>query len=67
MCKQAVKKLPHLLRYVSDQYNIQQMCDKAILENGETLKPVPDCYKKQEICNKVVDNYSRILEFVSEK
>ena len=43
------------------------MCDKAILENGETLKSVPDCYKKQEICNKVVDNYSRILEFVSEK
>ena len=62
-----MKKLLHLLRYVSDQYNIQQMCDKAILENGETLKSVPDCYKKQEICNKVVDNYSRILEFVSEK
>ena len=43
------------------------MCDKTILENGETLKSVLVCYKKQEICNKVVDNYSRILEFVSEK
>ena len=31
------------IRYVPDQYKIQQMCDKAILENGGTLKSVPDC------------------------
>ena len=36
MCKQAVKKLPFLIRYVSDRDKTQQMCDKTILENGET-------------------------------
>ena len=45
MCKDAVKKLPRLLRYVPDRYN-QQMCDKAILENGGALNSVPGCYKK---------------------
>ena len=42
MCKHAVKTLPFILRYVSDQYKTQQMCDKAILENGGTLKLVPN-------------------------
>ena len=51
MCKQAVKKLPFLIRYVLDQYKTQ-LCDKAILENGGTLKSVPDYYKGQEMCNK---------------
>ena len=38
MCKQAVKKLPYLLRYVPDQYKTQQIIDKAILENCRTFK-----------------------------
>ena len=42
MCKNAVKKLPYLLKYVPDQYETQQMCGKAILKNGGTLKTVPD-------------------------
>ena len=37
MYKHAVKKLPYLLRYVSDQYKTQQMRDRAILKNGGTL------------------------------
>ena len=37
MCKQAVKELPFLIRYVSDRDKTQQMCDKTILENGETF------------------------------
>ena len=37
MCKNAVKKLLYLLRYVLDQYKTQQMCDKVILENCGTL------------------------------
>ena len=45
MCKQVVKKLLYLIRYVPDQYKTQQMCDIAISENGGTLKYVPDCYK----------------------
>ena len=57
MCMYAVKKLPHLLRYIPDQYKTQQVCDKAILENGGTLESVPDYYTNQEMCNKVVDNY----------
>ena len=64
ICKDAVKKLPYLLRYVPDQYENQQMCDKPVLENGGALKCVSDCYKKQEICNKAVDNYPHALEFV---
>ena len=62
----AVKKLPYLLRYVSDQYKTQQMCDKAILENGGTLKSVTDCYKNQEMYNKAVDNYPYVFNFVPE-
>ena len=42
MCKNAVKKLPYLLRYVPGQYKGQQMCGKAILENGGTLDSVTD-------------------------
>ena len=58
MCKHAVKKLPHPLRYVPDPYKTQQICNKAVLKNGRTLNSVPDCYKNQEMCNKAVDNYS---------
>ena len=39
------KKLPFVIRYVPDQYKIQQMFDKAILEINGTLKSIPDCYK----------------------
>ena len=62
----AVKKLSYLLRYVLDQYKIQQMCDKAILENAGTLKYFPDCYKNHEMCNKAVENYPHVLESVPE-
>ena len=64
--KHAVRKFPYLLRYVSDQCKIQQMCHKAILENGGTLKAVSDCCKNQVMCNKAVDNYPSALEFVPE-
>ena len=37
MWKNAVKKLLFLIRYIPDNYKIQQMCDKAVLENGGTL------------------------------
>ena len=43
MQKYAVKKLPYLLKHVSDQYNNQQMCAKSIIENGGTLQSVSDC------------------------
>ena len=49
MYKHAVKKLPFLIRQVSDQYKTIEMCDKAILENGGTLRSVPNCYKIQEM------------------
>ena len=54
VCKDSIKKLLYLLRYVPE------------LENGGTLKCVPDCCKKQEMCNKAVDNYPHVLEFVPE-
>ena len=41
MCKESVKKLPYVLRYVLDQYKAQRMRDKSTLENGGTLKYIP--------------------------
>ena len=63
-CKYSVKKIPFVIRYVSDQYRTQKMWDKAILEHGETLKSIRNCYKNQKMCNKAVDNYARAIEFV---
>ena len=48
-CKNAVKKLPFVIRHVRDKYKTQQMCDKSFLENGGTLESVPDCYKNQNL------------------
>ena len=67
MCKHAVKKSLHLLRYVPDQYKTQQMCYKAILESHGRLKYVPDCYSNQEMFNNAVDNGPHALEFLPEQ
>ena len=45
MCKDAIKKLTFLIRYVSDEYKTQQMYNKAVVENGGILKTVPDNVK----------------------
>ena len=42
MCNHAVKKLPFLIRYVSNRYKTKKMCNKAILKSGGTLESVPD-------------------------
>ena len=47
MCKHAVKKIPFVIWYVSDQCKTQQMFHKANLENGEKLESVRDCYINQ--------------------
>ena len=47
MCKNAIKKLCFVIRYVPDQNETEQMGDKAILENGGVLESVPDLYKIQ--------------------
>ena len=43
MCKDTVKKLPYVSRYVPDQCKAQWMSDKFVPESGGTLKSVPDC------------------------
>ena len=45
MCKDAIKKLTFLIRYVSDEYKTQQMYNKAVVGNGGILKIVPDNLK----------------------
>ena len=40
MCKNVVKKLPVIKRYVPDWYKNQKMFDKVIPENSETFKSV---------------------------
>ena len=55
MCKNAVKKLPFIIRCVSDQYKTQEMCemcDTIILQNVGTLMFISDCYKNKIIFNK---------------
>ena len=52
MCKHAVKRLPFLIRYVSDRYKTQETCDRFIIENCGTLIFAPDSC---EICNKAVN------------
>ena len=55
MCKNAVKKLPFIIRCVSDQYKTQEMCemcDTIILQNVGTLMFIYDCYKNKIIFNK---------------
>ena len=75
-----LKKLPYLLRFVPNQYKIQQICYKAILERGGALKSVlnqknqevcnkaddnhPECYKTQTMHDKVVDTYPFTIKFV---
>ena len=56
MCKQAVTKLPFVIRYDLCRYKTQRMCDTTILEKDGTLESVPACYKNQEMCNKPVGN-----------
>ena len=63
MCKQAVTKLPFVIRYDLCRHNTQRMCDKPILEKDETLESVAACYKNQEMCNKPVGNYPHALKF----
>ena len=63
ICNHAVKKLPFVIRYVSDWYKTQ-MSNEAILENGGTKESVPDCYKNQQIWDKAVDDYPHALKFV---
>ena len=61
MCKNTVKNLPFIIRYVSDWY-------KDIFENGGTLQSVPNCYKNQQICDinqQILDNYLQVLKCVA--
>ena len=37
-CKDAVKKLPFIIKYILDQYETQEMSGKAILINGRMLR-----------------------------
>ena len=41
MCINSVKKLPVLIRYISDKYKTQKMCGEDVVKNCGTLKFVP--------------------------
>ena len=58
MCKNTVKMLLFLIKYVPDRCNTRRMSDKVILENGGMLMFVTGCYKDQNMCNKGVANYA---------
>ena len=79
MCKNAVKKLPFVIKYVSDRYQIKGMCNKVIVENGGMLEFVPDwivstylsaiqfvpeCKKSLEMCVKAVTTCFFVFDFV---
>ena len=46
MRKNALRKLPFLIRNIPDQYKTEQMCHKAVVENSGTIKFVLDNCKK---------------------
>ena len=53
MCINSVKKLPVLIRYVSDKYKTQKMCDEDV-KNCRTLKFVPCNCKCQKFVIKLM-------------
>ena len=54
MCINSVKKLPVLVRYVSDKYKTQKMCDEDVVKNCRTLKFVPCNCKCQKFVIKLM-------------
>ena len=60
ICKNAVKKLPKLIKYVPDQYKTKQMCDKVIIENDGMLGFISDCYKDKKCAIKLLIIFSCI-------
>ena len=64
MCKNVVKKLPFVIKYVSDQFKTKKMCDKVAIENGGMLGFSPDYYRDQKMFDNTVDNYSHALRCV---
>ena len=48
MCKNAVEKLPFIIRYVRGRYKTHEICEKAIPEIGATLISVHDCCKNKK-------------------
>ena len=53
MCKNAVKRLPPLIRYAPDWYKTH---NEVRVKNGRMLKFVPNRYKNQKMCNLAVDH-----------
>ena len=47
MCKIAVKKLPSVIKYVSDQYKSNEMWN-VTKENDRMLKFIPDYYEDKK-------------------
>ena len=45
MCKNAVKKLPFVIKYVPDQYKSKEMYHKFFIVNGGILGFIPNCNK----------------------
>ena len=50
MCHRIISDDPFSIRYVPDQYKIQQMCDKAVDDCLAALKFVPDWF----VTNKMI-------------
>ena len=47
MWKDAVKKLPFVVKYVPEWYKTNEMWGKVIIENGGMLGFIPNCYEDQ--------------------
>ena len=54
MCKNALKKLLFVTRYVPDWYKTQKMCNKTV-NTYHWIQFVPYYYKTQEICDRAVN------------
>ena len=54
MCKNTVKKLQFVKKYVRHCYRTKEMCGKVILGNFGMLMFIPDCYKNQKCLIKLL-------------
>ena len=49
MCNRGVKNYAHSLKFIPNQYKIQEMCVKAVNNYPSRLLFVPECYKPQAV------------------
>ena len=67
MHKNAVKKLPFVIKYDLDRCKTHEMCNKAVSTYHSRMQFIPEGYKSEVICGKSVDTGPFVFGFVSDR